>query len=97
MPENSCFSFEPTKSCGGLLLLPNCCICDGPETPLQKLVSATPRGYPALLGYAEGVGDVTVVERMKEACKVEKLTYHKECRRDLYNKSVKVIRKSTRK
>ncbi len=76
--------------------MPNFCICDGPETPLQKLVSATPRGYPALLGYAEGVGDVTVVERMKEACKVEKLTYHKECRRDLYNKSVKVIRKSTR-
>ena len=76
---------------------PNCCICDGPETPLQKLVSATPRGYPALLGYAEAAGDVTVVERMKEACKVEKLTYHKECRRDLYNKSVKVIRKSTRK
>ena len=75
----------------------NCCICDGPETPLQKLVSATPRGYPALLGYAEAAGDVTVVERMKEARKVEKLTYHKERRRDLYNKSVKVIRKSTRK
>ena len=75
----------------------NCCICDGPETPAQKLVQATPIGYPALLAYAEAIGNAAIVERMKEAYKFKRLRYHRESRRDLYNESVKVTTKSTRK
>ena len=45
----------------------NCCICDNvPETPAQKLVQATSIGYPALLAYAEAIGNAAIVERMKE-------------------------------
>ena len=73
----------------------NCCICDGPETLTQKLVQATPKGYPALLACAEAIGNAAIVECMKEACKVERLRYHRECRHDLYNESVKVTMKST--
>ena len=75
----------------------NCCICDGPETPAQKLVQITPIDYTALLLYAEAIGNAAIVERMKEACKFNRLRYHRECRRDLYNESVKVTTKSTRK
>ena len=68
----------------------NCYICDGPETPTQKLVQATPKVYPALSGYAEAIGNAEILDQMKEACKAGGMRYHKECKRDLYNESVKV-------
>uniref|UniRef100_UPI00358FF9DE uncharacterized protein isoform X2 n=1 Tax=Myxine glutinosa TaxID=7769 RepID=UPI00358FF9DE len=74
----------------------NCFICEGPETPAQKLAQATPNGYPTRLAYAEAVGNATILERMKEAWNVGRLRYHFECKRDLYNMSVKVPMKSTR-
>ena len=42
-------------------------ICDGPETPTQKLVQATSKGYPGLLAYAEAVGNEAILMRLKEA------------------------------
>ena len=51
-------------------LLHCCYICDGPETSAQKLMKALPKGYSALLGYAEAIGNSAVLERIKEACKV---------------------------
>ena len=78
-------------------LLHCCCICDGPETSAQKLMKALPKGYSALLGYAEAIGNSAVLECIKEACKVESVRYHKECRLELYNNAVKVKTKSTRK
>lgn len=75
----------------------NCFICDGPETPAQKLAQANPKGYPTLLAYAEAVVNAKILEHMKQAWNVGRLRYHAECKRDLYNKSVKVTRKSTRK
>lgn len=75
----------------------NCLICDGPETTAQKLTQATTKGYPTLLAYAETVGNATILEHMKGVWNVGKLRYHFECKRDLYNMSVKVTKKSTRK
>lgn len=74
-----------------------CFICDGPETPTQKLVQATSKGYPGLLAYAEAVGNEAILMRLKEACEVEGVRYHKQCKCDLYNESVKVTTKATRK
>ena len=51
----------------------------------------------ALLAYAEAIRNAAIVERMKEACKFKRLRYHRECRCDLYNESVEVTTKSTRK
>ena len=75
----------------------NCCICDDSETPTQKLVQATPKVYPTLSGSAEAIGNAEILDHMKEACKAGGMRYHKECKRDLYNKSVKVNKKSIRK
>ena len=75
----------------------NCFICEGPETPVQKLAQATPKGYPTLLAYPEAVGNATMLERMKEAWNDARLRYHVECKRDLYNKSVKATLKSSHK
>ena len=77
----------------------NCCIYDGPETPTQKLaiVQAAPKVYPTLSGYAEAIGNAEILDHMKEACKAGGMRYHKECKRDLYNESVKVNKKSIRK
>ena len=74
-----------------------CFICDGPETPTQKLVQVTSKGYPGLLAYAEAVGNEAILMRLKEAREVEDVRYHKQCRCDLYNESVKVTTKATRK
>ena len=71
----------------------NCCICDGPETPTQKLVQATSKVYPALSGYAEAIGNVEILDHMKEAFEVGGMRYHKDYKRDLYNESVKVNKK----
>ena len=75
----------------------NCCICDGPETPTQKLVQAIPKVYPTLSGYAEAIGNAEILDHMKEACKAGGMRYHKDCKHDLYNESVKVNKKSIRK
>jgi len=77
--------------------LDHCFICEGPETPTQKLAQVTSKGYHTLLAYAEAVEDAAILEHMKESWSDRKLRYHFECRRDLYNKSVKVTSKSTRK
>ena len=61
----------------------NCCICDVPETPTQKLVQPTPRGYPALSGYAEAFGNVAILDHIKETYKVGGMRYHKECKCDI--------------
>jgi len=65
--------------------------------PAQKLVQATPKGYPTLLEYAEAIGNATILECMKESWNIRKLRYHFGCKRDLYNKSVKVTLESFRK
>ena len=72
----------------------NCCICDGPETPTQRLVQATPKVYPTLSGYAEAIGNAEILDHMNEACKAGGMRHHKECKRDLYNESVKVYKYS---
>ena len=78
-------------------VLHKCFICNDSETAAQKLLQATSKGYPTLLEYAEAVGDVAVLERMKEAWSARELRYHLKCRRDLYNNSIKANIKSTRK
>ena len=39
--------------------------CDGPETPAQKLVKVTPKGYATLIAYAEAAESSTVLEHLK--------------------------------
>ena len=75
----------------------NCFICESSETAPQKLAQGTSKGYPSLLQYAEAVGNDSILERMKEAWNVGRLRYHLECKRDLYNQSVKARKRSTRK
>ena len=47
-----------------------CVICDGPETPTQKLVQASSKGYPGLLAYAEAVGNEAILMHLKKAHEV---------------------------
>ncbi len=67
-----------------------CFICGGPETPTQKLVLATSKGYHGLLGYVETVGNAEILKRLNEAYEVKSVRYHRQCKCDLYNESVKV-------
>ncbi len=71
-----------------------CFICGGPETPTQKLVLATSKGYHSLLGYVETVG---ILKRLNEAYEVKSVRYHRQCKCDLYNESVKVTTEATGK
>ncbi len=74
-----------------------CFICGGPETPTQKLVLATSKGYHGLLGYVETVGNADILKRLNEAYEVKSVRYHRQCKCDLYNESVKVTTEATGK
>ena len=72
-----------------------CFICEGLETPAQRMVKVTPKDYLTLLAYAEAVKSATILEHLKESWHAGRLRYHFECKCDLYNKSVKVTLKLT--
>ncbi len=72
-------------------------ICGGPETPTQKLVLATSKGYHGLLGYVKTVGNADILKRLNEAYEVKSVRYHRQCKCDLYNESVKVTTEATGK
>ena len=61
-------------------------------------MQATHKGYlPFVLsGYAEAVGNTGILERMEEAIDAISLKYHRECKSDLYNKSLKITKESKR-
>ena len=57
----------------------------------------TAKGYPTVLGYAEQVQDPSILKRIADGWTAGHLSYHKQCRCDLYNRSVSVTNQSTRK
>ncbi len=56
------------------------------------------KGYHGLLGYVETVGNAEILKRLNEAYyEVKSVRYHRQCKCDLYNESVKVTTEATGK